>query len=49
MNESTGLEGQQGTIPEPEARRRLVVGFGMVAHKLVERVMGGVVVRIPLR
>lgn len=38
MNESPALEGQPGTIPEPEARRRLVVvGFGMVAHKLVER------------
>ena len=38
MSESTALAGQQGTIPAPEARRRLVVvGFGMVAHKLVER------------
>ena len=38
MNESTALAGQQGPIPGPEGRRRLVVaGFGMVAYKLVER------------
>ena len=38
MNESTALARQQGAIPGPEGRRRLVVvGFGMVAYKLVER------------
>ena len=37
MNKSTALAGQQATIPEPEGRRLVVAGFGMVAFKLVER------------
>ncbi len=38
MNESTAPERHRGTNPVPETHRRLVVvGFGMVAYKLVER------------